>query len=347
MQCTTPGHMRHPKTHEWLKYPCGQCLPCRVKKRSALTSRNLLESRTALSASFWTLTFADTTDLASGKKRIREIFRSFADALRKSEIRAGNMTPIRFFGCCEFGGRYGRPHFHLLIYNMVKNYRDPPRYTRGLPRPPQYIGFWPHGHVDIAEFNNATVNYCVEYMLKTEEDPIPFRTVRPAIGFYGIQALAVSYARKFSILPARPAYLVHGSRKFPLDNWTRRTFDNEFKRAGGRYGARENPRERTLDRLALEAAWDACPELAQREAINLRTLEMLRNGKEAKKKQIEEAASRCYLARQQRSKEASWSLGGSEEPQDWPDHTDLSDASENDGGRKDDTSAGADCPPCG
>lgn len=296
--------MRHPKTHEWLIYPCGQCLACRVKKRSAWQLRNLLESRTALSSSFWTLTLNDSglQELQQSNDGHRIMLRRFFDALRKSESRAGNLTPIRFYGCLEFGGQFGRPHWHLLIYNMLHNYREPLPYRQNLPRPRTHIAQWPHGHIDVAEFNPATINYVCDYLTKftrPEEKPLPFRTIRPAIGFYGVKSLAESVAKTHGTLPDQPAYFKLGERKYPLDQWTRDKFNECFRKAGGRYFARGNPRDRTYERLAWEAARDACPELVWQETLKQDQMERLLNGKAQKNEQREKAVSAIYRNRQE------------------------------------------------
>lgn len=292
--------MRHPKTSEWLKYPCGQCLACRVKKRSTWTLRNLLESRTAISSSFWTLTLSEC-----GLQTIRDVgprsmVRAFFDALRKAESRAGNQMPIRYYGCLEFGGQLGRPHFHLLIYNLVTNFRVSSPYRENLPRPRQHIAQWPHGHVDIAEFNNATINYCCDYLTKfisEAEKPQPYRTIRPAIGFYGLKSLAVSVANTHTILPGRPAFLEVNGRKFPLDQWCRDTFEREFRKAGGRFAPNGGPRARTLDRLSWEAAREALPHVVLAEQKAQERLERLILGKAQKKENAERAATAIYLNR--------------------------------------------------
>lgn len=302
MPCKHPGQMRHPKTGEFLTYPCGQCLQCRLTKRSTWTLRNLLESRCAVSSSFWTLSLSDSGLATLRDRGAQTLFRRFSDALRKAEHRAGNPNPIRFYGLLEFGGQFGRPHYHFLIYNLLAEYRQPSAYQSGLPRPRLHFGCWPHGHIDVAEFNKATISYCCDYLTKfTDESskPIPCRTIRPAIGGYGIRALAVTAARTHSPLPSLPAYLEIGGRKFPLDKFCRDTFERAYREAGGKLVPTNElrSRARVFDRLSWQAARSASPHLVDQEERNLQRMERLIIGKAHKKDLIERQATAIALNR--------------------------------------------------
>jgi hypothetical protein len=227
------------------------------------------------------------------------MMRNFIRALRQSESRAGNSAPIRFFGCLEFGGTFGRPHYHMLLYNVVKNYQIPPLYTRGLPRPVQYTSLWPHGSYDPAEFNKATLNYVAEYMMKhSDTPPIPFRTTRPAIGFYGIQRLADVLARRHGTLPERPTYFSVGQRKFPLDQWTKDTFDKLFLGAGGKYAVTKNAVVKARERLAFQQALAAMPDSFHlQEARKVMRLEKIQHAKKVQQELKEQAITEIFFDR--------------------------------------------------
>lgn len=221
-------------------YPCGQCTPCQVAYKSKWTLRHLLESRASLCAHFVTLTFEDSA--LSEANQPEKLMRRFIDALRKQHLREGLSIPIRYFGVYELGGISGRPHFHLLAYNALTLPSEKGRF---------HIGAWPHGHLDCAEFNAATVNYVLGYSMKARmsEDFRVFRTIRPAIGFYGLRRLAAYHAKQHSTLPSVPEFLEIGARRYPLDKWSRKVFRDAFRQAGGSFATILNPSEKYVQSL--------------------------------------------------------------------------------------------------
>lgn len=286
MPCKYPGQSKHPKTGLWVEFPCGRCTPCRIRRRSSWTLRNILESRLALSKSFWTLTFSD-----SGLEAFREygasvLVKRFFDRLRILETRAGNGTQIRYFGCWERGDTFGRPHYHFMVYNLAAQYIEPVPYQRGLPRPRYHVPSWPHGHVDVGTFTPASVNYTASYTL--EKSSKLYASRRPAIGFYGIATLAAGLAKRHLTLPAKPVFFEVGGRKYPLDPWSRDIFDKWFKQSGGKYD-RTNPIERKLDTLALREAWDELPGKAMNRFLNIERMERFEQAKDFERQKNRQA----------------------------------------------------------
>lgn len=305
MQCLWPVTIRSETIGIASSARCGKCLPCRIARRSSWVSRCLLESRTSATSSFWTLTFASPSEHLGYRLVVRDTLRTFSKALQMSERRAGNHLPIRFYGCSEYGGNFGRPHCHLMIFNLIKNYREPIRYLRGLPRPRIHIPQWPHGHIDVAEFNNRTLNYVTEYLtdfshLKQSTpglEPVPFRSRLPAIGFSGISALAVSTVRQRATLSEWPRYLVIQGRNYPLDQYTLQTFRKVYLREGGRYRPQGDPKTRQLLKLQEAASLSAqTPQfLKDREYDQLRQIMQSYEKKRQEKQLTEQAITDIYL----------------------------------------------------
>lgn len=261
---------------------------------STWIGRNLLEYQSALSGSFWTLTYEEIPSIDNAKRHLRNFLR----ALRHSESRSGNRAPIRYYGCLEFGGQFGRPHFHLLLYNVVRNYREPTPYLRGLPRPRYHIGLWPHGHVDIGELNSKTIWYVSSYMQKTagsgSESALPFRTVRPAIGHYGLSRLARALVSKRGSDLLEPDFLNLNGRRYPMDRWMKMTFRNECLRYGGSL-LKEQPLER-WHRLRLKAELTAPVEMEKERAwARLRFRDRAAAARQAQKEAQEQQYSDVYI----------------------------------------------------
>lgn len=300
MQCTHPVPRKNNISGVWQETPCGQCLPCRLNKQAYMIFRNHMECRTSLTSSFWTLTLDDEGLATLDKRGPRKMISNFIDALRKSEVRAGNSLPIRFYGCLEFGSEFGRPHWHMLLYNLVNQWKQPPKYLRGLPRPRFTINLWPHGHVDIGEFNPATIRYTISYLFKDSRAgarPIVYQTIRPATGYYGIKSLAESFAQKHGTLPSPPTSFSIKGKRYPADQWTRGTFRNLFQKAGGKFDRIFTADERRIASLELKIARDMLPNQAEADRQYLQTLETLIGQKEIEKRAREEHVYKILAAR--------------------------------------------------
>lgn len=261
MQCTSPGNMRHPTTRLWLTYGCGQCTNCRIKKQSSWTLRNLLELHSARSAQFWTLTLDKQGMQSLGDSHPKAMFKTFYRRLQQYEARHNNPNQIRFYGCFELGTLSGRPHYHVLLYNLKKSLLQLPN-SQHSTWAAQHTRHWPHGHVDVGHVCPASIRYVTDYMMKfeTQEGPdsIPFRTTRPAIGYYGLWHLLAGTAQQSLKLPGKPAYIQIENRKYPLDQWTRNQWEILRKKMGIQYENRPEPMDRKLDALAYKIAHDGC-----------------------------------------------------------------------------------------
>lgn len=294
MECIRVGFMRHPDNGAWMSYPCGQCLPCRVKRQSAWELRNLLEYQTSDTSSFVTLTINDTQMQNWASLPPSKQLRRFFDALRAVERRAQVTTQIRFFGCLEYGGAFGRPHYHLLVYGQVATLIPPIPRKNGLPAHQLDIAQWPHGHIDVGTVTRQSIRYVASYLTKDlSQQTTLFRTIRPGIGSTGIQALAESIARKQRTLCTMPAYFQIGGRKYPLDTFTRNSFRKAYTQAGGTIITNEDYVEKALQRLSLHKAKIDTDFFAKNRQKILEKIEELKNA-EAKKESREIEITKIY-----------------------------------------------------
>lgn len=95
-------------------YGCGQCFPCRVKRRRIWVHRILLEGMLYPNNSFVTLTYADEK-LPDGMSLRLYDLQLFLKRLRS------RLSPdkVRYFAVGEYGEQEGRPHYHLALFNYV------------------------------------------------------------------------------------------------------------------------------------------------------------------------------------------------------------------------------------
>jgi hypothetical protein len=132
--------------------PCGRCFYCRLKKKQEWKFRILSEFSTSQEGYFITLTYDNlhvTQELE--KKHIK----NFLDSLRR-HFKRDRKEKLRYYVCGEYGERFGRPHWHLAIFNKI---------TRN-----ELEKYWKRGFIDIQPLNNQTASYIAGYVLKKMVD---------------------------------------------------------------------------------------------------------------------------------------------------------------------------------
>lgn len=89
---------------------CGQCMPCRLNRRRVWTARLLLEAHLREPNYFVGLTYRDE-DLPTDGLVSRRALQLFFKRLRKR-------ASCRYFAVGEYGSRFGRPHYHALLFGL-------------------------------------------------------------------------------------------------------------------------------------------------------------------------------------------------------------------------------------
>lgn len=113
---------------EVLKVPCGKCVGCRLDYSREWANRCMNEAETSSNCWFITLTYNNEhlpynslTDDSSGLKinvptLCPDDLTNFLKRLRERLRRQGN-TDFRYYACGEYGEKYERPHYHLIVFN--------------------------------------------------------------------------------------------------------------------------------------------------------------------------------------------------------------------------------------
>lgn len=102
--------------------PCGKCENCRKRAISAWSVRLLWEQKKCISSNFITLTY-DSKSLpvsASGYSTLcKRDVQLFFKRLRKAHAGVGKKSErtIKYFCVGEYGGKIGRPHYHIILFN--------------------------------------------------------------------------------------------------------------------------------------------------------------------------------------------------------------------------------------
>lgn len=146
-----------------LRLPCGQCIGCRIDKVSQWATRCMHEKRMHKESSFVTLTYGDEYLPPDGTLVKRDL-QLFMKRLRKARG-----DGIRFYGCGEYGGRFGRPHYHVLLFNV--DFDDRKLFSRGKrPEDTLYTSeslskLWTFGHHAVGEVTAESCRYVAGYMV--------------------------------------------------------------------------------------------------------------------------------------------------------------------------------------
>lgn len=128
MRCTNMVQTRDKKTNNWIDYPCGQCLKCRITKRQEWTFRILLEMRSHKYSYFVTLTYADEylpNRYIYGYKKTLEpkwtgslCKEDLTNYIKRLRYYVKGKENLRFYAVGEYGkGKGSRPHYHILIFS--------------------------------------------------------------------------------------------------------------------------------------------------------------------------------------------------------------------------------------
>jgi len=194
--------------------PCGKCAFCVERKRQDWVFRLQNELKVAKSAFFITLTYEEenlvyydkgkhypSTHMVSDfseptiskrhaqlfiKKARREIQYFLSNEAKLSKVNKwyaqaykhrqiySKWPPLRFYLIGEYGGMFGRPHYHVLLFNFPNDLV------------PKLSKIWAKGFVHIGQVTTKSIRYCTEYMLSrithNLENEAPFALMSLGIG---------------------------------------------------------------------------------------------------------------------------------------------------------------------
>lgn len=251
-------------------HPCGQCLFCRINKKREWISRLLLEAASHEQNQFWTLTYEDgrlpTVHAPIGSAGAREAYlrqslsgrhvpvaeqpgtlfkpdlANFFKRFRKS------VSDLRYYAVGEYGEKRGRPHYHVLAFGVAV---DTPTLQKT----------WGLGAVHIGDVESASINYCVEYALKTDkaqslidlrrQPEFAVMSRNPGIGSYAVGEFRKSILRSPPLptgeLLIPDEFHVLG-KKYPVPRFIRNELEDE-----GFVSARKAIRQYYGDKEVLSA----------------------------------------------------------------------------------------------
>lgn len=215
------------------EYGCGQCMPCRIRRRMLWTARITLESLCHSDNCFLTLTYDDDHLPADGSVQVSD-YQLFLKRLRKKVY----PRKIRYFFVGEYGDASFRPHYHAAIFGLGMNDRD------------VIQSAWMHGFVHVGTLEPESAGYIVSYVTKRMTSPDDPRlngrkpefsrmSLKPGIGYDAVPVIAAalnsdSGSKSISDSGDVPAMLRISGRRFQLGKYLRSAllehlgYDNKF-----------------------------------------------------------------------------------------------------------------------
>lgn len=163
---------------------CGCCVGCRLDHSLEWALRLVAEAKTCEHAYMMTLTYDDehlpmikpNSDLPYEvptlltKKEFKDWMKNFR---RQVEYHYG-ITGLRFYMCAEYGTKFHRPHYHVILFNFSFPDREKWKVTKAgsqLYRSPFLEKVWKYGFSSIGEVNPECCAYVARYVLKKQKDP--------------------------------------------------------------------------------------------------------------------------------------------------------------------------------
>lgn len=194
MKCLHPIDIKPPISHPnpsrtrfAYQVPCGKCPACLTRRQNDWAIRILMEAKYSnVPAWFVTLTYSDE-HLPHGHNSFTLVKSDplrFVKNLRQKLSREYGITEeIRYFLCGEYGDRFNRPHYHIVLFGLPLVISDPQRYLESI---------WNKGFLTIDELTPQRAKYVAKYVCKVRrrnddgcsyQPPFALMSRMPAIGY--------------------------------------------------------------------------------------------------------------------------------------------------------------------
>ena len=150
------------QNHRTFTIPCSNCIQCRLNQSNEWAIRCYHESLEHNRNMFITLTYAEDP-ISLNKIDIKVFIKKLQRAFPKQ---------VRYFQCGEYGGQFGRPHHHAIIFGINHlNFDDIKRGKSSANGGKTYLSqtltdMWGHGQTNIGEVNEKSIRYLTGYVIK-------------------------------------------------------------------------------------------------------------------------------------------------------------------------------------
>lgn len=153
---------------QYVIIPCGQCKECRIAKAREWSVRLLHEAALHDHSCFLTLTYDDDHLPDDSALHPEDMQKFLKDLRRYLDYHYGKK--IRFYGVGEYGSKFRRPHFHLIIFGEDFNF-DKKLFKTSKNGFRYYVSdtvkqLWKNGFHLIGDVSYDSVFYCARYVTK-------------------------------------------------------------------------------------------------------------------------------------------------------------------------------------
>lgn len=157
--------------------PCSKCPKCLARRASAWSFRLMQEEKVSQSAYFITLTY-DTSYVPLTEKKFMQLrkrdLQLYFKRVRKSH---GPGVRLKYYAVGEYGGKFSRPHYHIILYNakiqcMLTKKDENALRIHGLDGKLELMSkHWIYGHTTFGQVNGASIGYSLKYISKGRTVP--------------------------------------------------------------------------------------------------------------------------------------------------------------------------------
>lgn len=166
----------------YLVVPCGKCTLCSNKKANEWMFRSACENKYSQTPPlFITLTYNNSHLPKNGL--VKKDLQLFMKRIRIQLSRAGYDVNLRYMACGEYGSKFGRPHYHLVLWNFpnlptAQNTLDIVERAWSIAENAfDYDTICPIGFCYVRQCDYGAVSYICKYMRKKQT--IPSRYTEP------------------------------------------------------------------------------------------------------------------------------------------------------------------------
>ena len=159
MRCTSP--FKKEVNGVMVELSCGQCMACRLNHARMWSIRISQEASLYKDNTFLTLTYDDEY-LPKNKSLVKRDVQLFIKRFRKM---IG--SKVRYFLCGEYGDRFQRPHYHVILFGVPRDCKlFSLRRTKAKGGYRCSIPCWKYGFAHVGSVTVDSANYVAGYITK-------------------------------------------------------------------------------------------------------------------------------------------------------------------------------------
>lgn len=146
---------------DYIYVGCGHCPICAKKKINDWLFRLKVEERFSRNCFFVTLTY-DDEHYPAPKGNGKPQFQKFVKRLRKNYNGFTGRDGFKYYAISETGGKFGRLHIHILMFNVPCNWGQLREYASNT---------WKNGRIDVERVTKGRIHYVAKAHMQAYNMP--------------------------------------------------------------------------------------------------------------------------------------------------------------------------------